>query len=156
MGRKAGRTVISFPTHLPEVLKFSLFQTSIRWRTCSAQARTVYSLRKIRARSCTWDVTTKEPSTGEDLWSWGVASLKGTWGILGDNKLDMSQRCVATTTMTYQILGCTHRDFTSRDRDPALPSTCQSTLGILCSVLVPAIPKRTWTDWRGSKRGPWR
>lgn len=37
---------------------------------------------------------------------------------------------------------------------PTLLRTCQATLGILNSVLVPATQKKMWTGWRGSREGP--
>ena len=43
-------------------------------------SRTLWSLTKMRAKSCTWDNITKEPCTGWDLCSWQAALLKRTWG----------------------------------------------------------------------------
>lgn len=83
---------------------------------------------------------------------------KGTGGIGGQQaKHESAEHCCSNR---YNVLGCNLRGMTSRERCdyPPLLSSCQAVPVVLCSVLVPALPKRYGQvgealkkDWRGWK-----
>lgn len=70
------------------------------------------------------------------------------------DKLNMSRQRAAAATKANRMLGCIHRDTTSRDRDAIIPlSACQVTSSMLCPVLVPTIQKRCGRTGQGPKEG---
>ncbi|PKU47388.1 rna-directed dna polymerase from mobile element jockey- hypothetical protein [Limosa lapponica baueri] len=77
----------------------------------------------------------------ESTWL-GSSSVERDLGVLVDNKLSMSEQCAAVAKKANSMLGCIKKGITSRySHCPTLLSAWQTTPGILCSVLVPAIQK---------------
>jgi len=71
----------------------------------------------------------------------GIASspAEKDFGVLVDEKLDMSQQCELTAQKANHILGCMKRSVASRSRERLLPLYSGKTSpGVLCSALEPS------------------
>ncbi|GAB0183754.1 cAMP-dependent protein kinase inhibitor alpha [Grus japonensis] len=82
------------------------------------------------------------------------SSVERDLGVLGDNKLNMSEQCAAAAKKANRVLGCINKGIASRDEEVVIPlSASQATPGTLCSVLVPTIQKRCGQAGEGPEKG---
>jgi len=79
-------------------------------------------------------------------------------GVLGDEKLDMSQQCVHAAWKANCVLGCMKTGVAGREREVIVPlySTLMRPHLQYCLQAWGPSTGRTWNSWRGSRGGPLR
>lgn len=114
--------------------------------------RTVWSLTKTSAKSCTWDKITKEPSTGCNLCGWEAACWNGPGSPGGQAEHDSAVCCCSKGKLDPWAASA-GASLADRDVINPLLSACQAAPGVLRPVLVPTIQKRHGQTAEGPKEG---
>jgi len=91
----------------------------------------------------------QECSTGWDL------PVERDLGVLVGNKLNMNEQWDAVANKANRVLGCINKGITSRDKEVIIPLYSVLVRPHLehCSVLVPAMQKRSEQGGEGPEKG---